>query len=215
MSATTSSRCSPGPARACSASPTSSRTSAGLARTAPPKMEPALDRRPGRIGAWRWSGAGSGGSNIEIEVEHGDAARGRLRPVADQPGDPEPPDQRHPGDRGDGPHGGRPDPRLAPRRRATRCSSTIADNGCGIDPERSAPALRPVLHDQARGRGDRPGPVDLPRDHHRPRRPDRGREPPGEGTCFRIFLPLKSAVMTRPELADARRRSSAWSRPRP
>ena len=38
-------------------------------------------------------------------------------------------------------------------------------------------AVRPVLHDQARGRGDRPGAGDQPRDHHRPRRPHRGREP--------------------------------------
>ena len=63
-----------------------------------------------------------------------------------------------------------------PGRRLLRyrdCRRRLRDRP-GVPPQ----ALRPVLHHQARGRRDGVGPVDQPRDRHRPRGADRGREHP-------------------------------------
>ena len=167
-----------GPARGSSGSPTSSRTSAGLARTSPPKMEPALRRRPARVGA----GDGPGPAPAEPDRGRRRARRrapAGLRRRADQPGDPQPAGQRHPGDRG-----GRTAPRAGGSGSRPRVAGTTvvlvdrATTAAGSTPELVPQALRPVLHHQAGRRGDRPGPLDQPRDRHRPRRPDRGREPP-------------------------------------
>ena len=51
--------------------------------------------------------------------------------------------------------------------------------------------LRPVLHDQAGGSGNRTGPKHQLRHHRRARRPDRGSIQPGKGARFTIHLPIE------------------------
>ena len=79
-----------------------------------------------------------------------------------------------------GPPGGGPD-----RGRGTTARSLGRDLGARQRPGdragTSGASVRPVLHDQARGRRHGAGTGDQSRNHLRPRRPDRGREPAGRG----------------------------------
>ena len=82
-----------------------------------------------------------------------DANPVRARP--DRPGAPQSAYQRTAGDRGDGPPEGRIE--VEGRREGPWVAISVSDNGPGIEPEHRRRSVRPVLHDQARGRRDRAG----------------------------------------------------------
>ena len=69
--------------------------------------------------------------------------------------------------------------RVAIRQQAEFQAVELHRRRAGDRGRRPPQAVRPLLHHEAGRRGDRPRPVDLARDRHRPRRPDRGREHPG------------------------------------
>ena len=66
----------------------------------------------------------------------------------------------------------------------------VSDNGYGIAPAIRDTNLRPVLHHQASRQRDGAGPVDQLRHYQGPRRVDRFRVAPGQGTQFTIVIPI-------------------------
>ena len=72
-----------------------------------------------------------------------------------------------------------------------------ATTAAGSSPRASPQLFDPFFTTKPRRRGDRAGPLDQPRDRHRPRRPDRGREPPRRGDLL-PGLPALEADVSRP-----------------
>ena len=156
----------------------------GPHRAEPPAVRAPLPARAPPVLAGRAGPAGARAQGLSARAgQHPGGHRPRRLSAGVRRREPAPAGAAEPGAErspGDGPAPGKRVLTLRVRAdEAVRRRSRSCDTGPGIAAERAAQDLRSVLHDQAAGRGQRPGPVRLLRHRDRAPGPPAGREPAG------------------------------------